>query len=118
MFTPNNLPRNNITNLTHVIEINAKPFIIKCHYKAIFEPRTTYRKDLNQNWKNIYTDSTLTEQRLSDQKRQIYIYYLYVHYCIMVINFCGKGNNFCDFAKPCKFNKFLVHLKIQTHYCI
>ena len=45
--------------------------VIKCHFKAIFETRTTYRKDLHQNWKNIYTDSTLTEQHLSDQKRQI-----------------------------------------------
>ena len=59
-FTPNNLPQNNITNLTQVIETNAKPMkrqkwtkqmnenVIKCHFKAIIETRTASTPSLSE----------------------------------------------------------------------
>ena len=46
--------------------------IIRCYYIAIKDPTTAYRKTLHAEWLKIYPDSSVTEQRVCDQKKEIF----------------------------------------------
>ena len=46
--------------------------IIRSYYQATLNiPDQPYRKEMTNNWRRIYPESKLTEQRICDQRRTI-----------------------------------------------
>ncbi|CAI9719379.1 Calcium-dependent kinase 4 [Octopus vulgaris] len=46
--------------------------IVHCYFKAIISSSTSYRQSMHRYWKQLYPDTTFTEQRIADQKKQIF----------------------------------------------
>jgi len=47
--------------------------IIRCYYDTIsVTPNAPYRKELHRKWMELYPEATHTEQRICDQKREIF----------------------------------------------
>ena len=47
--------------------------VVRCYFNAIQAvPNQPFRKEMYKNWKSIYPETEFTEQRISDQKREIF----------------------------------------------
>lgn len=46
--------------------------IVHCFFKAITNSSTSYRRSMHRYWKQLYPDTTFSEQRIADQKKQIF----------------------------------------------
>eukprot|EP00106_Octopus_bimaculoides_P018388 XP_014785830.1 PREDICTED: kinesin-like protein KIF6 isoform X1 [Octopus bimaculoides] len=46
--------------------------VVRCYFRAVVNAPTSCRRSMYRYWKQLYPDTTYTEQRIANQKRQIF----------------------------------------------